>query len=437
LKVKKKVSLKDKIKSIGVKMKKTHLTLYSSFLHSKQHEFAVDFQKSKAKFRILNTGRQFGKTVLIPEMMKEKAMKNNKFLAYISHTFSFSLEMYNKLYNVFNAIGYIIGKRKGKYLILKNGTRINFYSYDKYDNLRGLNEFTHIFLDEAAKLPNVGWEEVVSFLCNPECVEEVYLISTPRGKNWFYQMYLKALADQTNYIYRTATSYDSPFVTGLAKEGYDAIKGSIRWLQEVMAEFIDNGGEVFKNINSLFKLDKNANFIQERCYGGVDIALVNDFTVITVLNEKKELVFYQRFNRIDYDEIVEAIAKVILRFKCKIGIEKNNQGIKVIEKLNNYKGGILKRYIFEFQTWQNQVAGSKNILIQDLVDALENGQIKLLKKDKSKEMWQVEHEFSSYEGKESRFGNMIYGKAGVHDDTVISIGLANHMVNQYERAYKI
>ena len=62
-------------------------------------------------------------------------------------------------------------------------------------------------------------------------------------------MYLKALSDQTNYIYRTATSYDSPFVTGLAKDGYDAIKGSIRWLQEVMVEFIDNGGEVFKNIN--------------------------------------------------------------------------------------------------------------------------------------------------------------------------------------------
>ena len=75
------------------------------------------------------------------------------------------------------------------------------------------------------------------------------------------------------------------------------------------------------------------------------------------------------------------------------------------------------------------------MLIQDLIVALDRNEIKLLEKSKSKEMHIIESEFSSYSMRTSAFNNIIYGKQGVHDDTVISIGLANHLTNQFEKKY--
>ena len=75
------------------------LKLNSDNLHSKQFEFAKKCQQSKAKFRVLNTGRGFGKTFIIPELMKMKGLQANKVTFYISHTYTLANLMYHKLYS--------------------------------------------------------------------------------------------------------------------------------------------------------------------------------------------------------------------------------------------------------------------------------------------------------------------------------------------------
>lgn len=412
------------------------LKLNSDNLHSKQFEFAKKCQQSKAKFRVLNTGRGFGKTFIIPELMKMKGLQANKVTFYISHTYTLANLMYHKLYSFFDKLKLVISRKKGKFFELKNGARFEFYSFDKYDNLRGLNHANYIFLDEASKLSNHAWDEVVSFICYPAGVENCYLISTPKGKNWFYKFYIRNIENH-NFLYLHATSFDNPLLTNESREMLNALIGSKEYKQEVMAEFIEDGGEVFENVSNLFKLSELAVSKRGRYYAGVDIAIINDFTVITVFNEFKELCYFKRFNQLDHEKIKDEIIKVIKRFNCKVAIEQNNQGAKVIEMCLAESGGNFARFIYPFQTQGNKggVTGSKNMLIQDLIVALDRNEIKLLEKSKSKEMHIIESEFSSYSMRTSAFNNIIYGKQGVHDDTVISIGLANHLTNQFEKKY--
>jgi len=412
------------------------MNLYCDKLHNKQYEIALKCQKSEAKYRIINTGRGLGKTFLIPELMKMFGLQNNKTTFYISHTYTLANLMYNKLYAQFDKLKLVVSKKRGKYFELKNGARFEFYSFDKYDNLRGLNHANFIFLDEASKLSNHAWQDVVSFICRPSGVQHVYFISTPKGKNWFYQEYYASL-DNANYLYLHATAYENPLIKQDTILIYDSLKGSKTYLQEIMAQFIEDGGEVFDDISRMFILDKYAISLKGRYYAGVDIAIINDYTVISILNEKKELCYFIRFNNQDHEKIMLAVIFVIKKFRCKVGIEQNNQGAKVIEMCQNYEGGNYKRYIFPFQTQGNKggVTGSKNMLIQDLIVSIDRNEIKLLKKDSNKSMWIIEAEFSSYSKRTSSFNNIIYGKNGINDDTVMSIGLANHMCNKYEKKY--
>ena len=416
------------------------LNLFSRILHAHQYIVAKFLQKSKAKYKIFCCGRTYGKSFLLIEILKEKANLKNKVIYFISQTYEFSGEFYDLLFKAFEYSDFIVAKKRGKFIQLKNGTIIKFYSYDNYDNLRGHNNANFIFLDEAAKLCNNGWEEVLQYCCDPVGVIEVYLCSTPKGKNWFYRVALQA-SQNSNYELIRASTYDNPLLTPLAKERLDSEAGTDRHRQETLAEFIDDGGEVFPNVSNCFVLPTYKTLGKgEDCFAGVDIARFNDWTVITVLNSKKELVYFDRFQQQDMQLIADKIMLVIKKFCCKIAIERNNQGIIIIKLLKMMEKGAYGYLIKEFETQGDKggVEGTKSIIVNELVFAFQLNEIKLLKKENNRNMREAEFELNSFEQHTTPKGATTYkGHGKTHDDIVISLALANHLTNKHIRTFKI
>lgn len=306
---------------------------------------------------------------------------------------------------------------KGEMIEFVNGTIVEFYSYNDWDNLRGYNFADIIFIDEAAKISNQAWNEVIKYICIADN-KLVYLFSTPRGKNWFYDLYCLSL-NSNNYSFHRATSYDNPFISDEDKAGLDMARGTDIWRQEVMAEFIENGGEVFNNIEEAFINNGLAISKEKKYFIGVDLAKEVDYTVIVVLTEKRELAYFKRFQKKSYSDINEEIAEVIKRFAPLGFIESNNFGGTVIEDMHKRGYG---KYIKGFHTGNE----SKNDIIRHLILTLQKKGITL-----PYNLLEVKQELEQYGFKITASGNTVYSAQGGHDDCVIALALANWAVHNF------
>ena len=125
-------------------------------------------------------------------------------------------------------------------------------------------------------------------------------ISTPKGRNWFWQLWQAATEGGEWQCWRFS-SYDNPTLHAarLTPRGQSA---RAVFAQEFMAEFLEDGGGVFRRV-----MDATTAKPQERAEPGhdyivgVDWAKSADFTVLAVLDATAAaLVYLDRFNQIDY-----------------------------------------------------------------------------------------------------------------------------------------
>jgi PBSX family phage terminase large subunit len=370
------------------------------------------------KYYVCCCGRNFGKTDLTIEAACMLMLNyNNCKVYYISQNYKLSKEIFNSIKDKFGIA--VFGSISGEEITLINGSRIIFFSYDKWDGLRGHNHADFIFLDEAAKLPNDAWNQVVQQICYTP--SKVIMLSTPRGKNWFYEQYLNTFNFPNQFVYLSGTTFDNPFIPETEKEIIRSYQGTNLYLQETLAQFIDSGGEVFSKVNELFALDSYASY--KNTYGGADIARKTDSTVQYVFSEKKELVFHNSFSGVDYDRIDTSFETIFKKYNTKMLIEANNVGDPVCERLE-------KRFRSNIERWIT-TESNKQKLIQELIYTLEHEEIKLLKLVKGGAMEKVKHELNIYEYRLNERGGITYSAPkGSHDDEVMALALANHKLNE-------
>ena len=218
-------------------------------LHPAQKQIAKDTHR----FRVVNCGRRFGKTVLAcEEMIGVAAAKSGRRVAYYAPTRDDAREiMWNMLI-----------KRCKPLIKLKNETllQIKIKTQDQGESLialygweavqergkgRGLaNDF--IVLDEASQYRNfwVGWDYVLS----PTLIDtkgSALFISTPSGFNAFYDLYNFQDKDP-DYKSWTFTSYDNPHIPVSELEREKATKPTDIFEQEYLASFKKLQGLVYK-----------------------------------------------------------------------------------------------------------------------------------------------------------------------------------------------
>ncbi len=130
--------------------------------------------------------------------------------------------------------------KSDKELRLLGDRTIIFRSADNPDALRGANA-SWLWLDEAAMMTEDTWPTSIATL--RRAPGRAWVTTTPRGKNWLYDVWQSGGAD---YTVTQAKSTDNPFLPSHFIETLRQSMTSEMYRQEVEGQFIDPIGALFQ-----------------------------------------------------------------------------------------------------------------------------------------------------------------------------------------------
>lgn len=272
--------------------------------------------------------------------------------------------------------------------------------------------FDLVVVEEAARIPpNVWAETIMPTLADRD--GRAYLISTPKGKNWFYEEFMRGRMDGKTQAAFTAPSIANPMPTIQRAAALARERVSERtYRQEWLAEFVDDGA-LFLNVEACAIAERKAPEAGADYVIGVDWARASDgdYTVFVVLDaERREMVEMVRMAGAAFDAQMRRLRELSALYNhAYIVAEKNSMGAPLIEALQ-LEGVPVDGFV--------TTAASKHQIISALELAFDRREIKVLNDPA------LILELNAFE-KHERTGLPHYGApAGMHDDTVIALALA-------------
>jgi hypothetical protein len=252
------------------------------------------------------------------------------------------------------------------------------------------------------------------------------LASTPRGTNYFYDMFMRGIDKDEKTItafkfdYTANPNFDPLDIEQIRKQLPDAI-----FRAEFLAEFSDNG-TVFNNLRDICILN-DWQTPGTNVYCGIDVGLFHDYTVAAIMDVNGNVVDIYRSKTGSINKLNNELEAFLKRWRpLKILVELNNQGISVFEHLHTRMKGVEA-----FKT----TAVSKPDLINQLQNSIEDKRIKLPSRELMPEVYNelVNYSFSYSEKSKA----IIYGGLpGHHDDIVISLSLVNKVYTEAHHSIK-
>ena len=218
-------------------------------LHKAQKEIAKD----NHRFRVVNCGRRFGKTVLACEEMIAVAIaKKDRRVSYYAPTRDDARDIMWAM--IIKRCEPIISYQNDSRLEIRLKTQdtgeslITLYGWESVQE-RGKGRGTwndFIVCDEVSTYRNfwMGWDEVLS----PTLIDtkgSALFISTPKGFNHFYDLYNCQDKNQ-DFKSFTFTSYDNPFLPPEELEREKQTKTEDTFAQEYLADWRKMTGLVYK-----------------------------------------------------------------------------------------------------------------------------------------------------------------------------------------------
>lgn len=386
--------------------------------HPKQKELIKYCLDDETKYIVASVGRQWGKSFLGMNVLLKWALENNNTTSmWVAPIYQQSKKVFTELSNILANSGLTKSINKSELtIIFINGSSIYFRSAEREDGLRG-NTLDYLIIDEAAYIKDNVWSQVLRATVLVKG-KKVLFLSTPKGRNWFYELAIRG--ENEEYIqYKTykGSSFDSPFIS--EDELYEA-KMSLPdniYKQEILAEFIDDGGEVFSSLKNNCVLEQYpSKETNEKYYAGLDIGRANDYTVLTILNTKGEVVRIFRERQNSWNVIVSEVVKHLREFGARVQIEINGVGDPIYEQIKKQYSNV-EPFITSNESKQN--------IIEDLIMVLNEDKLKLpsqtLNNDLYKEMSVFTYEYSP-KTRKVKYGS----PSGFHDDMVMSLALANN-----------
>lgn len=386
-------------------MKHTQIELVQ--FHPRQ-QYAHDNSK---RFNLYMAGRRFGKDIMLMRRVCERISKGSA-QAWYAPSYRMMSENFRELGNILAPI--VISSWKGERLALKGGAVIDFWSMDNYNASRG-RKYKWVTINEAAITPNLL--EAWNYVIRPTLADVqggADFGSTPKGLNGFYTLWAQA-GEKADWARFKFSTWDNPYIPPSEIEAMKEGLPERVYKQEVMAEFLEDGS-FFQGIDAaaiIERPDKPADHEGHKIIAGLDWALSNDFSVLTIgcVNCNK-VVDWWRANQIDFSTQREAIAARLKAWNASVLPERNSIGVPNIE--------ILKQMGVRVLNGADKVAGfmttgtSKSVLIQRLATAIEHDGLKV--------PIDYADELRSYEVAFTMGGNPTFSApSGMHDDRVMSL----------------
>lgn len=370
----------------------------------KPHKGQQQVLNSKARFKVLLCGRRWGKS-LISQIISIIGCVNAKQIAYVTPTYQLGKIFFQDILKLLPDDLIKSANKSDLRIELITGGSLSFLTGENLDAFRG-RKFHTVIIDEAAFITDLenAWLNSI----RPTLTDykgEALFISTPRGKGYFYSLYLKGLDKVDGFESFHFTTYDNPYIDAAE---IDAAKNELTeaaFKQEYLAEPTENANAVigmdYINANVIPELSK-----EETLVFGIDLAKYKDWTVIYGMDATGKQSYFHRFQKswTDTKDIIKALPAYTLKV-----VDSNGVGDVVVEELQQT---VINLQGFKFTTV------SKPQIVKKLALDIEKGNIKYTQP--------LANELSVFEYKYTSTGHIKYeASSGNTDDIVMAAALAN------------
>jgi len=340
---------------------------------------------------------------------------NNSKILWVSPVYSQATKVFQQIFQILQPAGLVKSANKADFIIqLINGTTIYFKSSERPETIRGLS-INYAFIDEAQDCKDIAWKQSILptlSAAGKKCI----ITGTPKRKNWFYDVFMLGKSQtHTNHKSYHGSSVDSPYVS---KEFIEEQKRTLPpkiFKQEFLAEWQDNEGAVFQGLDKVCINEVWPDQNQSKVYAGLDIGNKGDYSVLTIIDELGRVLYMWRDNRIEYSQIADKVAEICRHYKVRdLLVETNGVGDPVFEMIK-------KKYSRTSPLFQTNQ--TKENIIRRLMGDIQDTTLELPSFNLFPTL-QEELEIFEYEVLPS--GKIRYTHPqGFHDDTVLSLAIAN------------
>ena len=293
----------------------------------------------------------------------------------------------------------------------KNGSLYQLKGSDDPDALRGPNPFGLVF-DEYDTQKQEGWPTVEPVIrANGGWA---WFIGTPRGRNKLYELYHRGQEGHHEWKSWLLKASQSGIIAQDQLEEAKKSMSQAMYNQEFECEFLEGEASVFRNVRAVMTAVPHKPLPGHYYVMGVDLAKVQDYTVITVYDRATNAQVYQdRFKTIEWPFQKKRIATIAKHYNSALTIiDATGVGDPIADDLSRV-GVAVEAFKF--------TEISKKEIVEKLSIWIEQKKIKMLPIE------ETGFEFDNYSYEMGPTGKIRYGaREGFHDDIVMSHALAVH-----------
>ena len=367
----------------------------------------AEVHASTARFRVVMAGRQSGKTMTgIAELCHFAMSHPGAILWWIAPSYKVKDRAWRGILD-FLPKQVVAKKNETESRVeLGNGAIIWVKSADAEDALVS-ESLDGVVCDEAGQWKETVWTRGVAPMLTARPNSWALFIGTPRGKNWFHNLWLRGKNNESEWASFHWSSAESPYVSREYIEEMRRTTPAETFLQEYEADPRDNALSAFRNFRNCISVYGQADKFMSL---GVDVARKMDFTVQIAMNSKRQVTSMDRYQS-DWAVQKQKIAATAFGLGARVTMDATGMGDVFIQQVRE-TGIQTEGYVFSNE--------SKQVLIDNLRVAFENGTISIPFEPV------LVDELAAFEiTQNEKTGRYFYSApAGMHDDCVIALALA-------------
>jgi hypothetical protein len=368
--------------------------------------------RSKARFKLVDAGRRFGKTVLgAAELLKEVAKSHKGSVSFVvAPTFDHVRKCWTEILRLLPASLVRQVRESDRMIVLVGNRQVWFRSADNPDSLRSQG-LDFLWMDECALIKEDAW----NLALRPALIDKrgkAVFTTTPKGHNWFFELWTRGQDKmETEYESWMFPTVANPTLDPKEIEAFARDMPEFAYRQEILGEFMEDAGSVFHGVDQCVKGAFSVALTGQSYVLGVDLAKYQDFTVLCVLSMDGHLASFTRFGEVDWVlQKAKIVAKAQEYNNARVLVDSSGVGDPIYDDLR--RSG-LRVEGFKFTN------ASKADLIENLIILIEQ------KKISFPNVPELVNELKLYGYTMTKGGTTQYNAPqGYHDDTVIALALA-------------
>lgn len=349
------------------------------------------------RFNVLCCGRRWGKSALAVNLLSETALDGHP-AGYFTPTYKLLTEIYKDCHARLKPI--VSKSNQNQFIELITGGLIDFWTLENDYAGRG-RKYKRDVIDEAAFSKNLfdKWTQAI----RPTLTDlkgDAFFLSTPKGKNDFYKLYMRGKSGEANWQSWQMSTYTNPYIDPSEIDDAKSDLPELAFSQEYMAEFNDSIANPF-GYPYIQQCTYPLSTEPAVCYG-IDLAKSFDWAVIIGLDRNGAVCHFDRWQsdwRTTTRKILDLPDKPIV-------LDSTGSGDPVGEDIARVRS--VELFVFTSRTKQ-QIMEGLAVAIQKREITFPEGIIK--------------DELECFEYEYTRSGVKYSAPSGLHDDCVCALAL--------------